>query len=319
MKDIKCKFTWMAIKVLEEDYFPEENNIYSINYNKGFYGNICSNKHFSYIALNLIPNATFYQTIINLFKTELNVLLKEKKPPFSVVLPQIGKISFSFTIRFSPPNVLTLIVKLSSFSIELNSLPKFTSTENFHIHFPPIYHFASWALGILISRKNKNFNLPVNLAFRPFIHIECPCEADNLRNHFDRNSNIYISTLIRSKNTNIEQSLVDSVMQKNKFHNRKSLSELILIDKQSVIYLTPASTKKEELWYHLFIGVFALYEIAYIFREILLLFFYLHHSNRNLSLYFLFILEKWVYKKILSSQKEFLTHQYGNYLSANLS
>lgn len=297
MDKLRCNFSWIAIKTLDYDYLFSQNNLFSIENNKGVFKKVSDNFEANYLLFNLIPKAEFYHAIHSLFKKELNTQFGQKKPPFAVFIPNLNEdITFSFSIKFSPPNILILVVKLSEFSIELSELSSITITENFQKIFSQIHYFSIWTI-CLAEKLNKNISFSTDsIKYKPIIHVDCPCTSSGFQNYFINNKKYFLATLIRSRNTNLSNKMMDEILQKNDFHNQKSLSEIVLIDKQSILYLTPSKENKSNLWYRLFIEVFKLYEIALIFQELILSRFWLRNQNEQILQCFLYSINKWANK-----------------------
>jgi len=92
----------------------------------------------------------------------------------------------------------------------------------------------------------------------------------------------------------MNEKIQNDILEKNKNHNVKSSQELLLIDKQGILYakpmdiMTPKSRKSQ------FSKIHDLYEIAIVFGEFLSYYSTFRVQNEDLADFFLYVIRPWI-------------------------
>ncbi len=263
---------------------------------------------YSPISRVLIPRATYYQVIRNRLKRELGVEVSEKKLPFGLQIPALdSRPAFNLKLRHFPPNVITVTVELSTFSAHLSDLGHWAAPEAFERNFQPVSDVVQWTVGLVQTLDHRHFEPAQDLVYRPVISLLDLCPPNAFPAHFNDHAAQYVALLIRSRTPFLAQELIDKLLAKNEPHNQKSLAEKLLIDKQGLLYLK-SELPHSELGSRVLTGSHELFEIASVFREWLVEYFWLARQDAAYAYWLLCNIRAWVEKPEVVFFKS-VTHQ----------
>lgn len=283
MTNSTTTFRWKIIKILDNLPPVNDNNIiFRLSSNKRLYSQFGIPMNFAIIPLSLTPTIVFHQAIKNLLKKKLCIDIRERSFPYTIHIAEINtEVSLNIKIRLFPPNILSLTIELSAFSSDLDVVKLIDFQRLDYLR--PIRDIIQWTIGICETFNQKNFT-PQSFRSKPAIHIDSICLPEEFSSHISDNLPKYIGILIRVYDYQLmDKDLVERMIEKNREHNLKSSQELLLIDKQGILYLTPTKlvSRKQEI--PIFQRTHDMYEIGIVFDTFMKNYFSIHSSNEVLA------------------------------------
>jgi hypothetical protein len=261
---------WKVMEVLENwPPINAENAVFSISPNTGLFSQFSLPLNLSYIPQVLSPTITFHQVIRNLLKQKLGVVLEENKFPYKIFVPIFEtSISLNLQIRLFQPNILSITVSCSSVSTTLDAkkLIEFQRLE----HLRPISDIVQWTIGLVETLDQKNFSTLQPFRYKPALFLNGVCAPEEFPSQMKNNASKYVGILIRNEQFDLmDHEITERVIQKNKNHNLKSSQEILLMDKQGLLYVTPLNTKSSNRLSERFWRAHDLFEIALVYDAFL--------------------------------------------------
>jgi hypothetical protein len=246
MTDTNIFLAWKVVSSLGTELpLYERNGVFKANPNPALYtGNFRVPLEFCYVPHSLSLSIHFHEAVKRLLGSHFGIHLKNKGFPYALTLPGIGEeiLLHIKHIRYYPPGILAM-------TVELTGLP-YTSDASALIdyqqlaHNAPVSQVIRWTLGIIDALDLDSFSIVDSFTSKPFLHIHGICTAEALPSHFERNASKYVGILIRNRQYEFMSGHIpENILGKNKELNTKS-SEKLLIDKQGILYLTPADIPK---------------------------------------------------------------------------
>lgn len=286
--DPKAILNWKVIKALKEIPDIHHNYIFNTSPNTGLYGQLGIPLRYGYIPQTLSPTITYYQTIKNLLHAKWNIEIADKKFPFEISIPNLDiKVKLNLRARIFPPNIIALTVAISEFPIDLdpNRLIDFQRIDMLE----PIADIVRWTLGIADTLDHKNIELNSSFHFYPALNLGDICSPAQFQLHIKDNFNKYVGILIRNYDYKLmDPKIPERMFQKNQEHNLKSKKELLLVDKQGILYLTPSNSANYKTWKENFTKVQNLCEIANVYSTFLRNYVILRSINEDLADFLLY-------------------------------
>ena len=157
------------------------------------------------------------------------------------------KVQLHLGSRIFPPNILSITVSLSAFPIDfdLAKLIDYQRIDNLE----PIADIVRWTIGLADTLDHRNFRKQRSFHFYPALNLGDICAPQNFQKHVDDNFTKYVGILIRNYDYELmDRKISDKMLEKNQERNLKSAHELILIDKQGILYLTPSNGTNIKSW-----------------------------------------------------------------------
>lgn len=265
---INGKFTlkWKITKVLDTPpSIHQDNIVFNLSQNTGLYSQFSLPKSLGYVPHLLEPTVVFHQVIKNeLAKQDIKII--NKKFPYNIDVPNLNaQVLLNIKIRLYPTNILSLTVTVSGFpstldAVELINYQRLDKLE-------PIPHIIQWTIGMVETLDHKNFNPSQPLRSKSIVYLDGVCRPEDFKNHIKENVSQYVGILIRNDYyKTMDEEIQRLILEKNKDHNLKFSQELLLIDKQGILYVKPTGTMAPK---SRFSKIQELYEIAIIFGEFL--------------------------------------------------
>lgn len=295
MSNIKLGLKWKITKVLDTTPpIHQDNCVFNISPNPGLYNQLSIPMHHSYVPQILLPTLTYHQLIKNNLRKIKVKKIDDKKFPYNIYVPAFNtSISFNLKIRLFPPNILSLTVTLSNFTTTLDAakLIDYQKIEQLK----PINDIIQWTIGIVETLNHKNFVSSQTFRYKPAVHLGDICPPKVFQNYIKGNIHQLIGVLIRNYDyEQMKDEIPKEIIKKNNNHNLKSSGELLLIDKQGVLYITPLNSKDSERQKKTLSRTHDLYEIANVFSEYLNNYLSFRCQNEDLADFFLYKIRPWI-------------------------
>lgn len=282
---------WKAIAILKSTPFIDQPNII---FNSSPYTGLYSqfDLPLSYVPKVLAPTVVYHQVIGNLLKKN-GFEVKEKRYPYKLFVQGIGTVSLNLQIKLFPPNILSVTVQVSDFPVEVEPNELIALQRLNRIK--PISEIVQWTIGMAETLNQRRFDQSQSFQFKPAVFLDQICSPERFQQLVRSNLPKFTGILIR----NPEYELMDDdipvrIMEKNKGHNLKSSQELMLLDKQGLLYLTPSSNKDRKTLIESFIRVHDLYEIAYVYSTYLDGYLHLRAYSEDFADFILYIIRPWI-------------------------
>jgi hypothetical protein len=296
MSHIAIKLRWKVTALLENDPpIHQENVLFNISPNTGLYSQFSIPLRHSYVPQVLSPTITYHQVIKNLLKKSLGIEIKERKFPYRVFVPELGtEVLINLGIRLFQPSILSLTVKLSDISTSYLDATRLLDCQRLD-YLRPVSDITQWTIGLAETLDQKYFDSSPPLRFKPAVHLDNVCSPEVFQSHIKENLSKYVGILIR----NYDYELMDSkvprmILEKNTEHNLKSSKEMLLIDKQGILYLTPIRTGKETPTRPRFSRTYDLYSIALVFKDYMNHFHSFRSHNEDFADFILYKIWPWL-------------------------
>lgn len=303
-------FRWKVVKALDTELpLYKDNVLFNVSPNTGLYSQFGIPLSLAYVPQVLSPTITYHQTIKNLLKKRLNVEISEKKVPFRIFVPYLNtEVLLSLQIRVFPPNILSVTVNLSDFCVDLDpiKLIEFQRLDRLQ----PISDIVQWTIGMTETLSQKNFDLSQSYRYYPALHLSEICAPDEFGRHFQDNALKYAGILIRNYDYELmDVEIPNRLFEKNRNHNLKSSQEVLLVDKQGILYLTPSSPKDLKSLAKYCLRTQDLFEIAVVISTYLRNYLMFRASNEDLADFLLYRIQTWINEpEIVLTQSETNQH-----------
>jgi len=297
MQKNTVSLSWkVATALMSEPPIHNNTVVFNISSNVGLYSQFSLPLHWSYVPQLFEPTITYHNTIINRLQSDLGIRLAERKFPYKIALPVIDtEASFKLQVRFFPPNILSLTVNLL-FAHDLTEGEYLIKCQNL-INHSPVKEIIQWTMGLAESLDHNNYTTDYKFTAKPAIYLGGICRPDQFQEHFKQKTSHYISGLIRnSDKAPLSKELVTRIINKNNGHNLKIPNELLLIDKQGILYLSPYPIKRGSLKTSRISKAQDLYEIANIMGIFLENFFPSRVHNEDFVDFLLYKSRPWINK-----------------------
>ncbi len=297
MPNLIVTLTWKVVSVLKNNPpIHQDNILFNIVPKKGLYSQFTAPLNQCYVPLSFLPTNVFHENIKNLVREKCSVDIEEKKFPYKIFIPSFNKeVSVNINIRLFQPNILSLTVELSSFSLPLNvdQLRRLQKLDQIEV----ISDIIRWIIGMAETINHKKFTQSPSFRFRHVTHLAGVCPLEQFQSHIKENLSNYVGILIsdfdyKAKDNELPQRILDE----NTEYNIKYPRELLLVNKQGVLYITPSNTeglKSREN--RRFFKVRDLYEIAFVFSTYLARVYPLIRlQNEDFADFLLYKIQPWI-------------------------
>jgi hypothetical protein len=293
---VEIKLRWKVTAVFENEVPVHHSSVlFNLSPNTGLYSQFSIPLRHSYVPQVLSPTVTFHQVVQNLLEKSLNIEVRERKFPYRIYVPRLdAHVLFNLGIRLFLPNILSLTVKLSDYSTSYLDVTKLLDCQRLD-YLRPISDITQWTIGLVETLDHKDFELSHPLRFKPALHLGRVCDPAKFSAHIRENLSKYVGVLIR----NYDYELMDSkipkhVLEKNKEHNLKSSQELLLIDKQGILYVTPDRIQKTTPSRPKFSRTYDLFGIALVFKDYINNYHAIRLANGDLADFLLYKIKPWI-------------------------
>jgi hypothetical protein len=263
------------------------------------YTDLSASLAYAYIPLWLDLQPTYFQTVIRELKAH-GVDVGRTKFPFLIDLPEVGATQVTMTGRVFPPNILALSFK-ASLEISLDDPDRLgllvdTLMPLRSLHsISPLVTIGSVTAGMVDSNSHKryesNFKLPSHVAFE----IADALPGEDPRGYIDHNRRSLVALLIgNSDYSEMSDDITTRIIDKNAEFNKKTDNEYLLINKQSILYLTATGYRRRGPHGHRLGRVLDLYELAMVGAHFLDDYQAIRRRSENFVDYILTRLQAWL-------------------------
>lgn len=261
---------WKVLATVERNPpFIKKNLVFNMGSNQGLYSQFGIPGIFYYVPYLLSPTITYHQVVLNLLRKR-GFNINEKKFPYIVPVKDIGFGKLNLQIKVFWPNIVSITVVLSNIRnpIIATDVSRLIDLQRLE-QLIPIGDIVRYSIGLAESLDQKRFELSQNFRFKPALHISSISSDGDFTEFIDTNIRKYVGTLIRNYDyASMSSEITKRILEKNLGLNQKSSKELMVVDKQGILYLTPA-TSKENDYKSRFVRTHDLYEIAFVFSAYL--------------------------------------------------
>jgi hypothetical protein len=193
----------------------------------------------AYVPLGLEPTATFHQALHKKLK-DLGYPQVAKKMPFEIPINGLGKCLFRVRARIYAPNIVVVTFQLdipSSLSLDTDfaRLESWRSLDALKV----VKDVCQFTLGVIDSGNHKQPTKDVRFRTLPAFHLTLPVDSPAAPAALGANRRQIVALLLGvRKPAGMSESLIASPLEENKELNKKVSDELLLLNKQGVLYLT---------------------------------------------------------------------------------
>jgi hypothetical protein len=248
--------------------------------------------------LDLQP--TYFQTIIRELQHHDVDVDRRTKFPFLIDLPEVGTTQVTMTGRIFPPNILALSFKArldillddpDYFDLLVDTLMQLRSLQSIH----PLATIARATAGMADSNSHKRYESNFRLRSHVTFEITDALPGEDARGYIDRNRRSLVALLIGNSNySEMSKDITNSIIEKNVEFNKKTADEYLLMNKQSILYLTATGYRRRGPHGHRLGRVLALYELAMVAAHFLDNYSAIRKSSENFADYILTRMQTWV-------------------------
>ncbi|NTU74133.1 hypothetical protein HGB07_08395, partial [Candidatus Roizmanbacteria bacterium] len=294
----QLEIRWKVIAVLpNEPPVFRDSLVFNKSYKTGLFSQFDINPSLSYVPTILTPTITYHQSLRNHLKTKgLNI--QDKNYPYKVTIEDVGEVALSLQIRLYPPRIASVTVTIKGITnpdlienpeklIEIQRLDKWTSVNE-------IVH---WTLDVIDTFNHKKRGNVTSMRSRPIMHFKNMCDENSFKSHLSENTQKFIGVLIRNKAySHMNPELTRKITEKNQELNLKDQNELMLIDKQGLLYVTPIINDAMDKKYSKmkYTRTSELYELAMVFRALLDSYSELRLYNEDFTDFLLHKIQPWI-------------------------
>lgn len=199
----------------------------------------------AYVPLALRPTATYYQMLRNRLKPS-DKSFWIGRLPFEVHTEQLGQTTVNFKLRIYPPNIVVMTVSLhAAIDIALDAnygqLVELRSAEVI----PDVADLVRFTLGVVNSGNHKQPRNPRNIRAFPAYHLTPVNKSSEVSAYISDHARMLTALLLGIKNPiSIAEDLVGTTLKHSAELNKKSSEELLLLNKQGIVFLTPAEKRQ---------------------------------------------------------------------------
>jgi len=223
----------------------------------------------AYIPLALSPAATYHQTLRGRLQ-KIGCLQPNKKAPFVVPLPGVGDVPVYVQARVYPPNIVVLTLRLTieadlTLDADFDTLIEWRNPT----FLGGINEIVSYTIGVIDSGDHRAPTAGLRPKVYPAYCLEVVNQPSQIPQFVDDHIRNLIALLLGIHAPGgMDNELVTAVRRMNVEFNRKSSNELLMLNKQGLIFLTPQSDYRRPQSER-FSRMLDLVEIAYVFQTYL--------------------------------------------------
>lgn len=254
---------WKIVSIINRSVL-NLNDIDSVSFNAtpntGLYRQFGLPIKYAYIPLALEPVTGFY----NYFQRRARDSgdpLAEKKLPYEIAIPDVGKVSLTMRFRLFPPNILvtTPRIRFEDNTLEASFDALFSLRNPRSI--PRIRDLTTWPYD-LMNRSDSNFSAAAT-------HYAGFHFSDVNTNYLTDGARQLVGLLIGNRDyIEMDESIITSLIDNSAEINKKTTSERLLINKQGVL-LTTSVDRRLDMRRTKFVRVMDLAELALVYRSFL--------------------------------------------------
>ncbi len=286
----------------------DRNILFNIEPNPGFFGQFSLPRDNSYVPLLLKPTVVYHQAIGRQLRTRYRSL-DSRRFPYRLDLEDTGPTDLTIKIRLFPPCILSLTVQLSCFEMPSSrwSADKLIEIQTLS-RYKLVADIVRWTIGIASSLSHQEFDRDPSYVTFPGLHIAELCEPEELFSHFQANAAFYAGVLIRNRHwSRMAERITKDVLTKNQELNVKSTAEMMLLDKQGMLFLSANDPESHGEYAKRFSRAFDICEIGLAYRLFLQHYPYVRSSNED---FFDFVFSK--IRLSIEQAKAYFSHSVSN-------
>ena len=265
------EIAWKVVATLEADALTPRDlagKFFNPSVNTGLYGQFSLPLKQAYVPLSLQPNASYDDRIRRLARIK-GYKFNEIKLPYSLNIPDMGSCRLSVQFRIFPPAIVSLTVKLRLLTenlsnVDFDALFKYRNPRSI----PHVYDVITWSLGLMGAAPNEQVAPAISTRLYSGFHFADVAPSQDIARYRADNERQMVGLLIgNEKYREMSPEIVSRVVQKCKDLNLKTTSDWLIVNKQGVVYASPAPTDYMER--RKFAQAMDLAEIGLIFSEFL--------------------------------------------------
>lgn len=265
------EIAWKVVASLGADALTPRDlagKFFNPSVNTGLYRQFSLPLKQAYIPLSLQPNTSYDDRIRRLAKIK-GYRFNEIKLPYNLIIPDVGNCCLSIQFRIYPPDIVCLTVKLKLLDKNLSdsdfdTLFKYRNPRSI----PHVYDVITWSLGLIGSAATEQVAPAISTRLYSGFHFADTAPSQDIPRYRADNERQMVGLLIgNEKYREMHDEIVAKVVQKCEDLNLKTTSEWLLVNKQGVVYISPAPS--HYMHKRRFAQAMDLAEIGLVFREFL--------------------------------------------------
>lgn len=283
---------WKVVSLLRQPF--TQSVAFNVSPNVGLSSRLGIAPERAYVPTLLSPTITYHQVIRNTLSRERGVRLDTARFPYRMHVARLGcDVSFAVRTKLFPPATVLLDVELDDIGApdRLDELISWQRLENLR----PISDVVRWTIGMIASGNHRRFDPAPSFRFKPAIHVHGMSTRAKFRDDVERRFRELSGILIRNQDyAGMDDGIAKDIATKNAELNRKSVNELLLVDKQGILYVTPTEDSGDGRGRSSFMQVLDLQEIAMAFAEFLKAFRSIRRLNEDFADFLLSRIVPWI-------------------------
>lgn len=230
---------WKALHEFDSiQVIPRENIVFNFAPNPGVFSQFRLQPDHSYVPRVLQPTVVYHQAIRRLLKRRTGVDLGQARFPYRINVPKLASdVSVTLQTRLYPPNILSITVVLSpvQFSMSTESLIRIQDLQDLK----PISDIVRWTIGLVETLTPNPSDGDHSFRSKPLVQLLPTLRSDQFREEIEQHFPEYVGILIRNLHyDHMQPGIVERILEKNAVLNVKSTRELLLLDKQGLLFLS---------------------------------------------------------------------------------
>lgn len=230
--------------------------------NTGLFTRLGIPPHRGYVPTLLLPTITYHQAVRNELDRRFGVRVVASRFPYRVRVETLdAEVSFVLKLKLFPPTTLLLDVELEPVHAPdvLDRLIAWQRLETLR----PISDIVRWTIGMVDAASHRRFDTAPAFRYKPAVHLDGISPCDAFRNPTEERFRELVGVLIRNPDhAGMDVRIPRAIAEKNAELNRKSAHELLLVDKQGLLYVTQTHRTNTTSGRSTFAQVLDLHEIA---------------------------------------------------------
>jgi hypothetical protein len=264
----------------------------------GLYTDLSASLAYAYVPLWLDLQPTYFQTIIKELQAH-GVGVRGTKFPLAVDLPGLGIAPITMTARLYPPNLLVLTFRARpnlalNDPERLNHLIETLMQLRLLNSIAPLARIGRLTAGLLEANSHRDYKSNVNLRSYVTFELADALPQKDARGYINAHQRHLVALLIGNPSYHeMSEDITNRIMEKNADFNKKTTKEYLLINKQSVLYLTAQGYRRGPHGHRLG-RTLDLYELAVVTAHFLDNYLSIRRKAQNFVDYVLTRMQAWI-------------------------
>jgi hypothetical protein len=230
---------WKVLHVLENAREVQHKSmVFNIAPNPGVFSQFGVSPDQSYVPQVLQPTIVYHQAIRRLLKQRAAIRLDQVRFPYRLEVPKLKTdISFTLQARLYQPNILSLTIAFSSVPVS-TSAGTLIGIQDLH-DLKPVSDIVRWTIGMVETLSQDPGGQDRGYRAKPLVRLQVNVSPDRFQTEIDHYLPEYVGILIRNRGyERMQPEIVTRLLEKNAEFNVKSSDELLLIDKQGILFVS---------------------------------------------------------------------------------